>query len=77
MRYLLLPLALLTLTGCATFLPSAAQLKALSDRDRSWCVSVVVPGMGSGRASGTGIKGGTVKCSIDSMDVTTTAPLAE
>jgi len=77
MKYLVLSLSVLVLTGCATFLPSAAQLKALSDSDRSWCVSVVVPGMGSGRASGTGIKGGTVKCSIDSMDVTTTVPLAE
>ena len=62
--------AALLLSGCATFLPSASQLKALSDSDRSWCVSIVVPGMGSGRASGTGIKGGTMKCDTDSMDVT-------
>ena len=49
--------------------PSAAQLKALSDSDRSWCVSAIVPGMGTGRASGTGIKNGKVKCTQDGMEV--------
>jgi hypothetical protein len=51
-------------------LPSASQLKALSDSDRSWCVSIIVPGMGTGRASGTGIKDGTVSCTNDTMEVT-------
>ena len=74
MTYLIV--AALLLSGCATFLPSAAQLKALSESDRSWCVSIVVPGMGSGRASGTGIKGGTMKCDTDSMDVSSASQIA-
>ena len=69
MRFIVIAGVLLLTPGCAQFLPSAAQLKALSESGRSWCVNVIVPGMGTGRASGTGIEGGTVTCTNDSMIV--------
>ena len=69
MKYVVICGIALMSAGCAQFLPSAAQLKALSESGRSWCVNVIVPGMGTGRASGTGIEGGTVTCTNDSMTV--------
>ena len=69
MRYVAICGIALAAAGCASFLPSASQLKALSESGRSWCVNVIVPGMGTGRASGTGIEGGTVTCTNDSMSV--------
>lgn len=70
-RAVLVALVGLTLTGCATFLPSAGQLKALSESDRSYCVSMIVPGMGTGQLMGSGIKNGTVECEGNKMKVTT------
>lgn len=62
----------LVLAGCGTFMPSAEQLRALSESDRSYCVSLIVPGMGTGQVMGTGIKNGTVDCESNRMKVTTT-----
>ena len=70
MKIFLLVATLLLLTaGCSSFMPSAAQLKALSESDRSYCVSMVVPGMGTGQVMGTGIKNGAVACDGNKMQV--------
>jgi len=74
---LLLGVVVVALSGCGTFMPSAGQLKALSESDRSYCVSMIVPGMGTGQVMGTGIKNGTVKCEGNKMEVTTNPAIAE
>jgi hypothetical protein len=62
-------LLFLGLGGCGTFMPSASQLKALTESDRSYCVSMIIPGMGTGQVMGTGIQNGTVECEGNKMKV--------
>lgn len=71
MKFLVLGGVTLLVAGCGSLLPSASQLKALSDSQRSWCVQVNVPGMGQGRMSGTGIQNGKVECTESGMTVET------
>lgn len=67
-RMILIPLvAALAMGGCILG-PSAEQLKALADNDRSWCLSVTSV-YGTMRTGGSGIQGGTMQCTQEGMKI--------
>ena len=64
--FALLTMTAMCLPGCMSYGPSAEQLKALADSQRSWCFSVTTI-YGTARMGGSGIQGGTVRCDQEGM----------
>lgn len=70
MRWLILLPALL-FTGCS-LAPSDKIMEQLGQSERSWCVSVTSI-YGTIRMGGTGVKGGTMSCTQEGLQVSDTA----
>ena len=66
--FLALVIAAALIFGGCSLGPSAAQLKALTDSGRSWCLGVTSV-YGTLRVGGSGIEGGTMKCSQEGMEL--------